>query len=36
MFDKEEYQKAYDYIEINKDNELFQSHYIRWRVARYE
>jgi hypothetical protein len=36
MFDKEEYQKAYDYIEKNKDNELFQSHYIRWRVARYE
>ncbi len=34
MFDKEEYQKAYDYIEQNKTNELFQSHYIRWRIAR--
>ncbi|CAF2818053.1 unnamed protein product [Rotaria sp. Silwood2] len=34
MFDKEEYQKAYEYIEKNKTNELFQSHYIRWRIAR--
>jgi tetratricopeptide (TPR) repeat protein len=34
MFDKEEYQKAYDYIEQNKTNELFQSYYIRWRIAR--
>ena len=35
MFDKEEYQKAYEYIEQNKNNELFHSHYIRWRIARY-
>ena len=34
MFDKEEFQKAYDYIEKNKNEELFQSHYIQWRVAR--
>jgi hypothetical protein len=35
MFDKEEYEKAYEYIEKNKTNELFQSHYIQWRIARY-
>jgi hypothetical protein len=35
MFDKEEFEKAYEYIEKNKTNELFQSHYIRWRIARY-
>ena len=34
MFDKEEFQKAYDYIEKNKNDELFQSHYIQWRIAR--
>ncbi|CAF1302501.1 unnamed protein product [Adineta ricciae] len=34
MFDKEEYQKAYEYIEQNKNNELFHNHYIYWRVAR--
>ncbi|CAF1389656.1 unnamed protein product [Adineta steineri] len=34
MVDKEEYQQAYEYIEKNKTNELFQSHYIRWRIAR--
>ncbi|CAF5094200.1 unnamed protein product [Rotaria sp. Silwood1] len=34
MFDKEEFQKAYEYIEKNKTNELFQSHYIQWRIAR--
>ncbi|CAF3412093.1 unnamed protein product [Rotaria socialis] len=34
MFDKEEFQQAYEYIEKNKTNELFQSHYIRWRIAR--
>jgi hypothetical protein len=35
MFDKEEYQKAYEYIEKNRTNELFESHYIRWRIARF-
>ena len=35
MFDKEEYQKAYDYIDKNKSSPLFQSYYLQWRVARY-
>lgn len=34
MFDKEEFEKAYEYIEKNRTNELFQSYYIRWRIAR--
>jgi tetratricopeptide (TPR) repeat protein len=34
MFDKEEYQKAYEYIEKNRTNEYFQNYYIQWRIAR--
>jgi len=34
MFDKEEFEKAYEFIEKNRTNELFQSYYIRWRIAR--
>ena len=34
MFDKEQFQKAYEYIDKNKSNDLFQSHYIQWRIAR--
>lgn len=34
MFEKEDFQKAFEFIETNKTNPLFQSHYIQWRVGR--
>lgn len=35
MFAKADYEKGYEYVEKNRTNPSFQSHYIRWRVARF-
>jgi hypothetical protein len=36
MFDKEQFQKAFEYIEQNKGSPSFQSYYVQWRVARFD